>query len=132
MTTKTNTRTAIWALSLVLLTASAARADYVTKSMHFDPSDSLPLRRRVNSGEVLGPTIFLAGSIFPANGRPAYLPPEMQLPEAATPEASERSGRYTASSSSLRYRATNRFRPCRAQKPRSSANGSCGEARSAR
>src|SRR5436190_13040206 len=34
-----------------------------------DPSDSLPLRRRVNSGEVLGPTIFLAGSIFPANGR---------------------------------------------------------------
>jgi imidazolonepropionase-like amidohydrolase len=58
-----------------------------------DPSDSLPLRRRVNSGEVLGPTIFLAGSIFPVNGRPAYLPPEMQLPEAATPEASEKMAR---------------------------------------
>jgi imidazolonepropionase-like amidohydrolase len=53
-----------------------------------DPADSLPLHRRVNSGEVLGPNIFLAGSIFPSNGHPAYLPPEMQLPEAATPEAS--------------------------------------------
>ena len=58
------------------------------------PSNSLPLRRRVNSGEVLGPTIFLAGSIFPNNGRPAYLPPEMQLPEAATPEASELAREY--------------------------------------
>ena len=46
-----------------------------------DPDHSLPLRRRVNSGEVLGPTIFLAGSIFPKDGRPAYLPPEMQLPD---------------------------------------------------
>ena len=52
-----------------------------------DPADSLPLRRRIASGEVLGPNIFLAGSIFPSNGRPAYLPAEMQLPEAVTPEA---------------------------------------------
>ena len=51
-----------------------------------DPSDGLPLRRRVSSGEVLGPNIFFAGSIFPKDGRPAYLPAEMQLPEAATPE----------------------------------------------
>ena len=51
-----------------------------------DPSDGLALRRRVNSGEVLGPNIFFAGSIFPRDGRPAYLPADMQLPEAATPE----------------------------------------------
>jgi imidazolonepropionase-like amidohydrolase len=51
-----------------------------------DPSDTLPLRRRINSGEVLGPDIHAAGSIFPKGGHPAYLPPEMQLPEAATPD----------------------------------------------
>jgi imidazolonepropionase-like amidohydrolase len=51
-----------------------------------DPNDSLPLRRRVNSGEVAGPNILFAGSIFPKGGHPAYLPPEIQLPEAATPD----------------------------------------------
>jgi imidazolonepropionase-like amidohydrolase len=51
-----------------------------------DPNDSLPLRRRVNSGEVAGPNILLAGDIFPKGGHPVYLPPEMQLPEAATAE----------------------------------------------
>lgn len=51
-----------------------------------DPSDSLPLRRRISAGEVAGPNIFLAGSIFPKGGHPAYLPAEMQLPEAGTPE----------------------------------------------
>lgn len=51
-----------------------------------DPANSLALRRRVESGEVPGPRILLAGDIFPKNGHPAYLPPEMQLPEAATPE----------------------------------------------
>jgi imidazolonepropionase-like amidohydrolase len=51
-----------------------------------DPRDSLALRRRVNAGEILGPHIFLAGDIFPKGGHPAYLPAEMQLPEAATPE----------------------------------------------
>jgi imidazolonepropionase-like amidohydrolase len=51
-----------------------------------DPSDSLPLRRRITAGEVAGPNIFLAGSIFPEGGHPVYLPPEMQLPEAATPD----------------------------------------------
>ena len=30
-----------------------------------DPRDSLPLRQRVNSGEVPGPNILLAGDIFP-------------------------------------------------------------------
>ena len=51
-----------------------------------DPRDSLPLRRRVNSGEVLGPNILFAGNIFPKGGHPAYLPVELQLPEAATAE----------------------------------------------
>jgi imidazolonepropionase-like amidohydrolase len=51
-----------------------------------NPRDSLPLRRRINSGEVAGPNIFLLGSIFPKGGHPAYLPAEMQLPEAATAE----------------------------------------------
>jgi imidazolonepropionase-like amidohydrolase len=44
------------------------------------------LRRRVKADEIPGPNIFLAGSIFPRDGHPAYLPPEIQLPEAATPE----------------------------------------------
>ncbi len=51
-----------------------------------NPADMLPLRKRINAGEVLGPTIFFAGSIFPKDGRPAYLPDAMQLPEAATSE----------------------------------------------
>src|SRR5262245_54345514 len=49
-----------------------------------DPSDLLPLRRRVETGEVLGPRIFSAGTIFPKGGHPIYLPPEMQIPQAAT------------------------------------------------
>jgi imidazolonepropionase-like amidohydrolase len=52
-----------------------------------NPVDTLPLRRRIDAGEIAGPNIFLAGSIFPEHGHPVYLPPDMQLPEAATPEA---------------------------------------------
>ena len=51
-----------------------------------EPGNSFALRRRVESWEIPGPKIFLAGDIFPKNGHPVYLPPEMQLPEAATPE----------------------------------------------
>ena len=51
-----------------------------------DPTDSLALRNRVNSGEVPGPNILLAGDIFPKGGHPVYLPAEMKLPEAATPD----------------------------------------------
>jgi len=51
-----------------------------------DPRNSLALRRRVESGEVPGPQILLAGDIFPKNGHPVYLPAELQLPEAATPD----------------------------------------------
>jgi imidazolonepropionase-like amidohydrolase len=53
-----------------------------------NPADALPLRRRVNAGEVLGPSIFLLGSIFPKDGHPAYLPAEMTLPETADPDVS--------------------------------------------
>ena len=60
-----------------------------------DPGDTLPLRRRVNSGEVPGPDIRTAGNIFPKGGHPAYLPPEIQLPEAATAdEAAQMTRRY--------------------------------------
>jgi len=58
-----------------------------------DPADSLPLRRRVDSGEVLSPRIFLLGSIFPKNGHPAYLPADMQLPEAGEPDVSAKMAR---------------------------------------
>jgi imidazolonepropionase-like amidohydrolase len=50
------------------------------------PDNSLPLRRRVNAGEIPGPAIFLAGNIFPKDGHPAYLPAELQLPMASTSE----------------------------------------------
>ena len=55
-----------------------------------NPINSLALRRRVDSGEVPGPQIFLTGNIFPKGGHPVYLPPEMQLPEAATPDEAVR------------------------------------------
>jgi imidazolonepropionase-like amidohydrolase len=51
-----------------------------------DPGNSFALRKRVESGEVPGPKILLAGDIFPKNGHPVYLPPEMQLPEVASAE----------------------------------------------
>jgi imidazolonepropionase-like amidohydrolase len=44
------------------------------------------LRRRVDSGEIAGPRIFLAGDIFPKGGHPVYLPQELKLPEAGTPK----------------------------------------------
>ena len=53
------------------------------------PSNTQAIRRRVESGEVPGPQILMAGDIFPKNGHPVYLPPEMQLPEAATPQEAE-------------------------------------------
>ena len=60
-----------------------------------DPINSLVLRRRVESGEIPGPRIFLAGSEFPKGGHPVYLPPEMQLPEVASPaEAAQLAQNY--------------------------------------
>jgi len=52
-----------------------------------DPGDTLPLRRRVNSGEVPGPNILVAGNMFPKGGHPIYVPAEAQVPEVATPAA---------------------------------------------
>jgi len=81
--------------------AASAPADALTKHMQemltkwgfttvwdlgSNPSDTLPLRRRVDAGEVLGPQILLTGGVFPKGGHPIYLPAEMQLPEAATPD----------------------------------------------
>ena len=81
--------------------AASAPADALTKHMQemltkwgfttvwdldSNPSDTLPLRRRIDTGEVLGLRIFSAGSIFPKGGHPIYLPAQMQLPEAATPD----------------------------------------------
>jgi len=51
-----------------------------------NPDDSLPLRRRVNSGEVPGPNIYFAGNMFPKGGHPVYIPREVPLPEVSTPE----------------------------------------------
>jgi imidazolonepropionase-like amidohydrolase len=58
-----------------------------------DPDDSLPLRRRINAGEVAGPTIFLAGNMFPKGGHPVYVPREVPLPEVATPEEAAKRAR---------------------------------------
>ena len=60
-----------------------------------DGQDTLALRRRVNAGEVPGPNIYSTLDIFPKDGHPVYLPAEMQLPEAATPdEAAQLARRY--------------------------------------
>jgi len=58
-----------------------------------DPDDSQPLRKRVDSGEIPGPKILFAGNIFPKGGHPAYLPAELQLPEAAAPDQATRMSR---------------------------------------
>ncbi len=60
-----------------------------------NPYDTLPLRKRVDSGEVPGPRIYTtAGNILPENGIPVYVPKEIaaQLKqfEAATPADAER------------------------------------------
>src|ERR1700677_3544726 len=55
-----------------------------------DPGNTLALRLRIESGEIHGPQILMAGDIFPQNGHPIYLPAEMQLPEAASPQQAEK------------------------------------------
>lgn len=55
-----------------------------------NPYQTIPLRRRVNAGEIPGPRIYTtAGAIYPENGIPVYVPKEIasQLKqfEAATP-----------------------------------------------
>lgn len=58
-----------------------------------NPQNTLTIRKRVESGEVPGPRILMAGDIFPKNGHPVYLPPEMQLLEAATPAEADKYSR---------------------------------------
>ena len=62
-------------------------------SLGSDPDNSMALRRRVYADEILGPNIFLVGSIFPQDGRPAYLP-DARIPEAETPERAAEVARY--------------------------------------
>lgn len=62
-------------------------------SLGSDPDNSMALRRRVYADEILGPSIFLVGSIFPRDGRPAYLP-DARIPEAETPERAAEMARY--------------------------------------
>jgi imidazolonepropionase-like amidohydrolase len=60
-----------------------------------DPDNTLALRRRINAGEISGPQILMAGDIFPHNGHPVYLPPELKLPEAASQqEAAQMAQQY--------------------------------------
>jgi hypothetical protein len=60
-----------------------------------DPGNTLSLRRRIESGEVLGPHIYTAGApLYPPKGIPYYsqdLPPRIlsQLGQPATPEEAE-------------------------------------------
>jgi imidazolonepropionase-like amidohydrolase len=59
------------------------------------PQDTLALRKRVESGEVPGPKIYTtAGEIFPKDGIPVYLPPQLasalKQQEAATPQDATR------------------------------------------
>jgi imidazolonepropionase-like amidohydrolase len=51
-----------------------------------DPRASLPLRARINAGNVAGPSILLAGNMFPKGGHPIYVPAEVEVPEVATPD----------------------------------------------
>jgi imidazolonepropionase-like amidohydrolase len=59
-----------------------------------NPNDSLPLRRRVNSGEVAGPNILLAGNMYPKGGHPVYVPREVEVPEVATADEAAKTARH--------------------------------------
>ena len=61
-----------------------------------DARDTTAVAPAGQFGRGAGPGLsMLAGSIFPRDGHPAYLPAEMQLPEAATPERSRANGART-------------------------------------
>jgi imidazolonepropionase-like amidohydrolase len=62
-----------------------------------DPRTTLPLRRRIESGELLGPSIYTAGpGVFPPRGIPYYLRDSLPfwfrpfLPQPSTPPAAKR------------------------------------------
>jgi imidazolonepropionase-like amidohydrolase len=55
-----------------------------------DPRNTQALRRRIDSGEIPGPAVLMAGgSLAPAGGSPFYILPS-RLPEVATPAEAER------------------------------------------
>jgi imidazolonepropionase-like amidohydrolase len=58
-----------------------------------NPAETLPLRRRVNAGDVAGPNILLAGNMYPKGGHPIYVPREVQVPEVATPDEAAKQAR---------------------------------------
>ncbi|MBR1153193.1 amidohydrolase family protein [Bradyrhizobium sp. JYMT SZCCT0428] len=58
-----------------------------------DPRASLPLRARINAGNVAGPNILLAGNMYPKGGHPIYVPPEVEVPEVATPDEAAKTAR---------------------------------------
>ena len=74
-----------------------------------DPNDSLPLRRRVNSGEVAGPDILFARQHLP-QGRSSRLSaaPRCTLPEAATPEEAAQLARDYSRNGRRRHQALHR------------------------
>jgi imidazolonepropionase-like amidohydrolase len=62
-----------------------------------DPRVTFPLRRRIESAELLGPSVYTAGpSVFPPNGIPYYLRDSLPfwmrpfVPQPSTPAAAER------------------------------------------
>jgi imidazolonepropionase-like amidohydrolase len=64
------------------------------------PEDTLAVRRRVQSGDIAGPQIYTtAGSIYPENGIPVYIPrdlaAELKPFEAATPADAARLARQS-------------------------------------
>ncbi len=67
-----------------MLTRSGFTTDVDTAS---DPKSTIDLRRRVNTGEVLGPHIYTAGSgLYPPNGVPFYLADLPESVRAALPQ----------------------------------------------
>jgi len=58
-----------------------------------DPQKTLSFQHMVDSNVIPGPKILMAGSIFPKEGHPVYLPAEVRLPEAATPQEAEKMAR---------------------------------------
>jgi imidazolonepropionase-like amidohydrolase len=58
-----------------------------------DPTDSLPLRARVNAGNVAGPNILLAGNMYPKGGHPVYVPATVDVLEVGSPEEAARQAR---------------------------------------
>jgi imidazolonepropionase-like amidohydrolase len=58
-----------------------------------DPTDSLPLRARINAGNVAGPNILLAGNMYPKGGHPVYVPAEVEVPEVGSPDEAAKQAR---------------------------------------